>query len=224
MIDRRLSYVRRLEDFLLQQNPDWATNLVIEQPPSDQKTAEFDLAIPCFHLSKSRRLPPPKCAEDVATQIRDAQEKLGVEKIEVVKGYVNLRFKSEVLSHAVMQRMKDPLMDSAKAWSKETITIDYSSPNVAKPMSIGHLRATVIGQAICNLARSQGYEVIGLNHLGDWGVQFGKLAWAVETWGHEYPLKEQPFENLYKLYVRFHEEAEKNPKLDELGSGYFKKT
>ncbi|MCB0343390.1 MAG: arginine--tRNA ligase, partial [Bdellovibrionales bacterium] len=105
----------------------------------------------------------------------------------------------------------------------KTVVIDFSSPNVAKPMHIGHLRATVIGQAICNLARSQGYNVIGINHLGDWGVQFGKLAYAYQKWGSEYPFATEPFESLYKLYVRFHDEAELDPEIEKEGSLMFKR-
>jgi arginyl-tRNA synthetase len=111
----------------------------------------------------------------------------------------------------------------SEAGKGKKLVIDFSSPNVAKPMHIGHLRASVIGQCIVNLARAQGYEVVGLNHLGDWGVQFGKLAWAYMHWGKEYPFKEKPFESLFKLYVRFHDEAEKNPGLEAEGSKVFKR-
>jgi arginyl-tRNA synthetase len=89
-------------------------------------------------------------------------------------------------------------------------------------MHIGHLRATAVGQAIRNLAETQGYDVIGLNHLGDWGVQFGKLAWAFREWGSEYDFAGQPFKSLFDIYVRFHEEAEKNPELEAKGSLVFK--
>jgi arginyl-tRNA synthetase len=101
--------------------------------------------------------------------------------------------------------------------------IDYASPNVAKPMHIGHLRATMIGQAIRNLAESQGYKVIGVNHLGDWGSQFGKLAWAYQNWGYEYDFSKDPMDAMLKMYVRFHEETEKNPQLEEFGAATFKK-
>jgi arginyl-tRNA synthetase len=111
----------------------------------------------------------------------------------------------------------------SNAGEGKNLVIDYSSPNVAKPMHVGHLRATIIGQAIRNLAVTQGYNVIGLNHLGDWGVQFGKLAWAFEHWGAEYDFTVKPFESLYSMYVRFHDEAAKNPEMDGQGSLMFKR-
>ena len=90
-------------------------------------------------------------------------------------------------------------------------------------MHVGHLRASVIGQAIVNLAKSQSYNVVGLNHLGDWGVQFGKLVWAYQKWGAGYDFAARPFESLYALYVRFHVEAEKDPSLNDAGSQIFKR-
>ena len=113
-------------------------------------------------------------------------------------------------------------LGSSERFKGKRLIIDYSSPNIAKPMHVGHLRATVIGQAIRNLAETQGYEVIGLNHLGDWGVQYGKLAWAYERWGAEYDFETKAFESLYALYVRFHKEAEDNPEFEEEGAKTFK--
>ena len=104
----------------------------------------------------------------------------------------------------------------------KTMVVDYASPNIAKPMNIGHFRATIIGQALKNLGETQGFKTQGINHLGDWGTQFGKLAWAFEQWSHEVPLKEKPMESLLELYTRFHKEAEKNPELEVLGAKHFK--
>jgi arginyl-tRNA synthetase len=142
-----------------------------------------------------------------------------------VGGYLNIKFKDAYLQKALVDSTSGAIESigrSSKGRGKK-IVIDYSSPNVAKPMHIGHLRATVIGQAIRNLAETQGYDVVGLNHLGDWGVQFGKLAWAYLEWGSEYDFKAKPFESLYAIYVRFHEEAEKNPELEAKGSQTFKR-
>ena len=101
--------------------------------------------------------------------------------------------------------------------------IDMSSPNIAKPMSMGHLRSTVIGNAIANLEKKVGYEPIRINHLGDWGTQFGKLIEAYKLWGSEELVKADPIAELIKLYVRFHEEAELDPTLDDKGRAWFKK-
>ncbi len=183
------------------------------------------LAFPVFSLAKKMRKAPPQIAADVASQIESLNDP-HLAKVQAVSGFVNFHFRPEFLQSTVSQGVlkQDP---ARVGWSKQgqgkRVVIDYSSPNVAKPMSIGHLRATVIGQAICNLARTQGFEVTGLNHLGDWGVQFGKLAWAFENWGQDYDFQAKPFESLYALYVRFHAEAEARPELDQLGAETFKR-
>ena len=109
-------------------------------------------------------------------------------------GYVNIHLKDHWLQDSLSKKLKSEggNFGFGQRGRGRKVIIDFSSPNVAKPMSVGHLRATVIGQAMCNLARSQGYEVIGLNHLGDWGVQFGKLAWAYRNWGDQYQFDEDP--------------------------------
>lgn len=223
MIDRRLPYVQTLERFLIQQNPDWAQGILLEQPPSDQKTNEFDLAIPCFQLSKSRRMPPPACALAIADQIRSAQSALGIEKIEAVKGFVNLRFSAPVLAEAVRTRMNDPLMGSRQAWAKETIAIDYSSPNIAKPFGIGHLRSTNIGGALCRILTAIGARVIRINHLGDWGTQFGKMITAYKRFGNAEFVRGDPINNLYQLYVEFHQKEQEHPELMDEAREWFVK-
>jgi arginyl-tRNA synthetase len=136
---------------------------------------------------------------------------------------LNFKFRRDFLQNLLEESTRLGHLEPASEGKGKKIIIDYSSPNIAKPMSIGHLRATVIGQAIRNLAVTQGYDVVGINHLGDWGVQFGKLAWAYVQWGREYDFTKKPFESLYQIYVRFHDEAEKNPQLDKEGAAYFKR-
>lgn len=182
------------------------------------------LAMPVFFLAKQWRKAPPLIAKELAEKLAEKKNPL-VEKIEPVSGFINFHFKpdqfQEILMQAVLGQGAD--LGHSQLGAGKTMIIDFSSPNVAKPMSIGHLRATVIGQAILNLAKTQGYKVIGLNHLGDWGVQFGKLAWAYQNWGQDYDFEKQPFESLFKIYVRFHEEAEKDDTLNANGSLVFKK-
>lgn len=186
------------------------------------------LAMPVFAWAKEAKKAPPVLAAELATRL-GSDKPAGLESVVAVSGFVNFtftqKFVQELLVQEVMQR--GPQVGFAKAGEVASVgkklVIDFSSPNVAKPMHVGHLRATVIGQAIVNLARTQGYNVVGLNHLGDWGVQFGKLAWAFQNWGHEYAFDEKPFESLYAVYVRFHEEAEKNPALEAEGSKVFKR-
>jgi arginyl-tRNA synthetase len=203
--------------------------LVLEQPKS---LDHGHLAFPVFPLAKIMRQPPPAIAAKIATHLQEVIAKsanaqlnsLGLERVLPAGGYVNLTFRNDVFQARLFKSIQE---DGAKLGYATTgkgkrIVIDYSSPNVAKPMHVGTLRATVIGQAIRNIAETQGYEVIGLNHLGDWGVQFGKLAWAYRKWGHEYDFNGAPFQSLFDLYVRFHDEATKDPALDAEGSLVFK--
>jgi arginyl-tRNA synthetase len=182
------------------------------------------IALPVFAWAKEFKKAPPLLAQELATRLA-ADKPTGLEQIQAVSGFVNFTFSTAFVQDLLSRRIleaRGQVGHSASGAGKKLL-IDFSSPNVAKPMHVGHLRATVIGQAIVNLARTQGYEVVGINHLGDWGVQFGKLAWAYMHWGKEYPFEREPFESLYALYVRFHDEAEKRPELEEEGSKVFKR-
>lgn len=181
------------------------------------------LALPVFIFAKEQKKNPMAFSGELAQSL---QNKISfVEKIEPAGGFVNFHFKYDFLTDKMKEAcQQDPeKLGHSQSGLGKTVVIDYSSPNIAKPMSIGHLRATVIGQAIRNLAETQSYKITGVNHIGDWGVQFGKLAWAYQQWGHEYEIDKYPIESLLKLYVRFHDLAEKDPELDRLGSLTFKK-
>ncbi len=193
---------------------------LLEAPKRD---GHGHLALPVFAWSKEAKMPPPKLAADLAAQMNAALPN-EILKAEPVSGFINFTFKPEYVQALVASEVfgKRGRIGYGDRGLNKKLLIDFSSPNVAKPMHVGHLRATVIGQAIVNLAKAQSYNVVGLNHLGDWGVQFGKLAWAYANWGKEYPFDKEPFESLYKLYVRFHEEAESNPELETAGSKIFK--
>ncbi len=182
------------------------------------------ICLPVFAIAKVQKKAPPQLAQDLAEVFN--QQKLDyLERAEAVSGFVNFHFKARTLTDILMKSLE--VEKGQVAWRSEgagrRVVIDYASPNVAKPMSIGHMRATMIGQAVCNLARSQGYTVVGLNHLGDWGSQFGKLAWAYQKWGHEYKVEEDPIAALFQMYVRFQTESEADPKLAEEGARTFKR-
>lgn len=222
MIDRSESYIKALEDHLRKNNADWTGPILIERPPAVKEISEFDLAIPCFTLSKSRRQPPHKCAEEVAEKLRQAKE-LEIEKIEVVRGFVNVRLKAEVLGRTLRARVKEPLGNAKTAFSKEKFVVDFSSPNIAKPFGIGHLRSTNIGAALCRIFNALGAEVVRVNHLGDWGTQFGKMIVAYKKFGSAEFVKGDPVNNLYKLYVEFHQKEEDDPSLlDEAREAFVK--
>ncbi|MGE0764200.1 MAG: arginine--tRNA ligase [Bdellovibrionales bacterium] len=189
-----------------------------------KRPGQGHLALPIFALAKSQGQPPPLFAANLAKTLNDKNTDMDLAKVEAIQGFVNFHFTPRFVQNILMKAVHGaaPLGSSVRGQGK-TMVIDFSSPNVAKPMHVGHLRATVIGQAIVNLAQSQGYKVVGLNHLGDWGVQFGNLAWAYQNWGKEYPFDEKPFESLYQLYVRFHQAAETDSALAKVGAETFRR-
>ena len=178
------------------------------------------LALPVFSLSKKLRQNPHQLAVQICKEAcqKNIEE---VTSIEAISGFINFKFSSSYLEKLLCDFVFSKPTQTEKSLKK--IIIEYSSPNVAKPLGIGHLRATVIGHCLCHLAKTQGFEVIRWNHLGDWGVQFGNLACAYQKWSGEYDFETQPLQSLYQLYVRFHNEMEKKPELKEKGAECFRK-
>jgi arginyl-tRNA synthetase len=144
-----------------------------------------------------------------------------IEKILFENGYINLFLTDKAKIDEINNYSKPDFIK--EGIESETEVIDYSGPNIAKPFSVGHLRSTVIGQANYNIHKALGKKAIGINHLGDWGTQFGKLIYAVTEWGDEEEISKDPINNLNSLYVRFHEESEKNPSLDDEARAWSKK-
>ncbi|MBQ7399712.1 MAG: arginine--tRNA ligase [Clostridia bacterium] len=182
--------------------------------PADKKMG--DLALPCFKLSKILRKAPPMIAQDLCNGLAEMSEAKNVfEKIESVNGYLNFFISKGNLVKDLENIEKDENYGSNKDGEGKTIVIDYSSPNIAKPFHIGHLRSTVIGQSIKNLHKFSGYECVGVNHLGDWGTQFGKLIVAYKKWGSKERIENGGIDALTEIYVKFHNEAEKDPSLND---------
>ena len=193
-------------------------NDIIIENPKDRKMADY--AVPCFSYAKSMHKSP----NDIAMLIKEGLNKDKYEKLEVVNGYLNIFVNRKDTTKYIIDRI---LAEKEKYGNNDlgndkTIVIDYSSPNIAKPFGVGHLRSTVIGNAIKNICEKNGYKVVGINHLGDWGTQFGKLIYAYKNWGSEEAVRLNPIDELKKLYVKFHEEAKLNPELDDEGRKYFK--
>ncbi|MBS1971844.1 MAG: arginine--tRNA ligase [Bdellovibrionales bacterium] len=193
-----------------------------------EKPKQFEhghIAFPVFALAKTLRVAPPQIANDLAAKIQEKIQGGNVpflEKVQAVGGFLNFTFKNSYLQEVLFTSLSQTHVGYSDNGKNKTVVIDYASPNVAKPMHVGHLRAAMVGQAIRNLAESQGYKVIGVNHLGDWGSQFGKLAWAYQKWGKEYTFA-NPMDDMVKMYVRFHDEAEKNPGLEAEAAATFKR-
>lgn len=180
-----------------------------------------DYAFPAFILSKVMRKAPQMIAQEIVDQINQDH----FEKVEAVGPYVNFfldkrQFGREIVTEILVK--KDHFGDQDLG-HKGNVTIDMSSPNIAKPMSMGHLRSTVIGNSLAEILKKTNYNPIKINHLGDWGTQFGKLIEAYKLWGNEEDVKKDPINTLLKYYVRFHKEDQENPELDDKARAWFKK-
>jgi len=180
--------------------------------PQDSKMGDY--AFPCFKLAKVMRKAPPLIAKGIAEKIA---ENTMFEKVEQVNAYVNMFISKEALVKDVV----DAVMTEGAEYGKTNIgnggnvVVDFSSPNIAKPFHIGHIRSTVIGNSISKLYRALGYNVIGVNHLGDYGTQFGKMIVAYRHWGNREDVINEPIKTLLAYYTKFHVEAETHPELED---------
>jgi len=191
---------------------------MLETPPNP---AMGDIAFPCFQLAKALRKAPPQIAQELAEQIQGAP----LREVKAVGPYVNAFLDQPIVAQQVVETIltQGNAYGSRNVGEGRKVPIDLSSPNIAKPFSMGHLRSTVIGNAIANIMEKHGYQPVRINHLGDWGTQFGKLIVAYKLWGEEAKVKAEPIKELLTLYIRFHEEAEKDPSLEDQGREWFKK-
>ncbi len=180
-----------------------------------------DYAFACFDLAKEKKKNPVEIAKELASKIKPD---IHVHKIVAAGPYVNFFInKKELAKHLLIDIFEQKKDFGRQKKNKKTVVIDYSAPNIAKPFGIGHLRSTVIGNSLLKLHIFMGYKAIGMNHLGDWGTQFGKEIAAWKRWGDEKKLKEDPIAHLLELYVRFHKEEETNPEMIEEGRDWFAK-
>jgi arginyl-tRNA synthetase len=191
----------------------------IEIPPN---TDMGDYAFPCFRLAKTLRKAPPLIAADIAEKIVKPDF---ISEIKIQGAYVNLFTDKGMFAKEILENVVDEKENYGKSdiGNGKTIVVDYSSPNIAKPFHVGHLRSTVIGNAIYKIHEFLGYNCVGVNHLGDWGTQFGKLIVAYKNWGSKQAVEEKGIEELMRIYVKFHDEAENKPELDDEARGWFVK-
>lgn len=180
--------------------------------PTDNKMGDY--AFPCFRLAKTMRKAPPLIAADIAEKISSDS---GFERVESVNAYVNMfmdkrNFVGDVITAVAQEREG---FGSSNIGGGEKVIVEFSSPNIAKPFHIGHIRSTVIGNAINNIYSFLGYDTVRINHLGDYGTQFGKLIVAFRKWGNREDVEKEPIKTLLKYYTKFHEEAENNPELED---------
>lgn len=192
----------------------------LTETPPEQKMG--DLAFPCFQLAKTMRKSPAIIASELAEKF-SADE--NIEKAVAMGGYLNFFFNRA----AYEKNTLDAVTAAGDKWgasdmgSGKTVLVEFSSPNIAKPFHIGHLFSTAVGNSLARIYKHLGYDVQSLNHLGDWGTQFGKLISAYKRWGDKSVIEKDPINELLKIYVKFHEEAEKNPALEDEARDYFKR-
>jgi len=194
--------------------------IIVEEP----KKAELgDLSIPVFSIVKEVRKPLPVVVESVINELGNIPSSEYFAKIDSVSGFINITLDKVMVAKLVIEEFAD-----AKDYGKsdigfgKTICIDYSSPNIAKPFSVGHLRSTIIGHSLGNILEKCGYKVVRINHLGDFGTQFGKTIYAYLNWGDKLKVEANPVEELVKLYVEFNERAKQDPSLEDEARRIFK--
>ena len=192
---------------------------LIEVPPNKEMG---DYAFPCFKLAKVFRKAPNMIAADLAETIEAKGE---ISKVMPLGGYVNFFVNKSQLAESVIKDVltKKENYGHSDLGQDKAVVIDFSSPNIAKPFHIGHIRTTVIGNALYKIYDSQGYNVIRVNHLGDYGTQFGKLIVAFKLWGNKEAVEANPIPELLKLYIQFHDEAEKKPEMEDEARAWFTK-
>lgn len=204
----------KIEDFSLEE-----IIALIEIPPNKEMG---DYAFPCFKLAKVFRKAPNMIAADLAEQIEAKDE---ITKVAPMGGYVNFFVNKSQLAESVIKDVlsKGKNYGHSDLGQDKSVVIDFSSPNIAKPFHIGHIRTTVIGNALYKIYNSQGYNVVRVNHLGDYGTQFGKLIVAFKLWGDKETVESNPIPELLKLYIQFHDEAEKHPEMEDEARAWFTK-
>ena len=192
----------------------------IEIPPNSDLG---DYAFPCFKLAKDLRKAPPMIANDIKENIK-IDESI-IEKIDVVGGYLNIFINKETLVKNVLEEVakQKEKYGSSNVGQGKNIVIDYSAPNIAKPFHIGHLRSTVIGGALYKIYNFLGYNSVGINYLGDWGLQFGKVMAGISLWKDEYDFENDEMASILKTYIRFNQEEKEKTELTDLARQYFKR-
>lgn len=188
---------------------------ILEIPP---RADMGDYAFPCFQLAKSLHKAPPLIAADIAEKITKTEI---IDKLEVKGAYLNFFLKKDMLVKNMVENASVPDFGASTLGNGKTICIDYSSPNVAKNFHVGHLRTTIIGNSLYKIYSKLGYQVERINHLGDWGTQFGKLIVAYKAWGNKEAVEKDGVAELMRLYVKFHEEEEKDDSLNDQARDWF---
>lgn len=190
---------------------------LIETPPRPEMG---DFAFPCFQFAKTLR----KAPNMISSELKDKLNSEGFEKIDNLGPYVNFFVDKAIFTKSAIEKILEEgdNYGSSNIGEGKTVCVEHSSPNIAKPFHVGHLFSTSIGNSLYRLFKKEGYTVEGINHLGDWGTQFGKLISAYKRWGNEEALEKNAIDELLRIYVKFHDEADNDPSLVDEGRAYFK--
>lgn len=191
---------------------------LMEVPPEENLG---DLALPCHSFARDLRKNPKLIAQEIQEALSPKAKALGIEKIETVNGYCNFFLNRERYVENCLKQLLQEDLGVGKPGIGKTVCMDYSSPNVAKNFHVGHLRTTIIGNSLYKIFDKLGYNVVRINYLGDWGTQFGKLITAYRRWSSREEVEEKGIEELLRVYVKFHEEADRSPALLEEARAWF---
>ena len=213
---------QKIAEILSQEIRELDTKDILPLIEIPKKNNMGDYAFPCFRLAKIYKKAPNMIAGDITADIKDKNYDM-FDKVENVGGYINFFLAKEAYVKSLMEKICIEHYGSSDEGKGKTICIDYSSPNVAKNFHVGHLRTTIIGNSLYKIYSKLGYHVERINHLGDWGTQFGKLIVAYKKWGSKEAVEENGIEELMKIYVKFHEEADKDPSLYDEAREWFAK-
>lgn len=207
-----------------------ATNIKSEQILSNigvpKDASNGDYAFPCFSLAKELKKSPVAIAEEIKQKIEQGLENnKEISEVNAVNGFLNFKLNKNYIAKEVVEEFEKEKQHfgAGKLEKVQNIVIDYSAPNIAKPFHIGHLRSTVIGQALYNIYKFLGYNVTGINHLGDYGTQFGKLIEGYKRWGTEYDIENNPIDELTKIYIRINNLCKEDESVLEECRNNFKK-
>lgn len=218
MIDFKKEITNVLDEKISEMNFEEIQSMIEIPPNSDMG----DFAFPCFKLAKVFRKAPNMIANDIVEAIGENNL---FEKVDTAGAYINFTIDKKTFAKTVIDEVmkKGDMFGSSDLGEGKNVIVEFSSPNIAKPFHIGHIRTTVIGSALNNIYKFLGYNTIAINHLGDYGTQFGKLIVAIKAWGDRAVIESNPIPELLKLYIKFHEVAEEKTELEDQARMWFKK-
>ena len=219
MLDKIKIIIRQELEASLKAKYETDINVVVEEP---KNAGLGDISLPVFSIVKVIKKPLNLVVEDVKSLLEKVSVSSMFQRIDSVGGFINITLNRLEFSKAVLKEAAQDNYGTSTLGEGKTIVIDYSSPNIAKPFSVGHLRSTIIGHSIGNILEKLGYQVVRINHLGDFGTQFGKIIYAYLNYGNKEQVQENPIEELVKLYVEFHEIAKEKPEIEDRAREIFK--